>query len=252
VKHLESALLWCLAVVRRTLETVVQKLAGCFGYEIRKISQSRTEKQGFALYNYLKEDGSFDYDRYHKTQTAGNNSKIANVWVIEENVAFLSNYIKTGLGPPLFGICHGTRRGKEQQWFKKYLGCEVIGTEISDTAGLFPDTIQWDFHETKPEWIDAVDFIYSNSFDHSYDPEKCLNAWMSCVRKGGVCILEHSSSGHGPCHASALDPFGADLVQMSYLITLWGKGRYGVRELVETPRKNEDVAFLHFIVIQRF
>jgi hypothetical protein len=39
---------------------------------------------------------------------------------------------------------------------------------------------------------------------------------------------------------------------MSYLITLWGKGRYGVRELVETPRKNEDVAFLHFILIQRF
>lgn len=41
--------------------------------------------------------------------------------------------------------------------------------------------------------IDATDFVYSNSFDHSYDPEKCLNAWMSCLKKGGICILEHTS-----------------------------------------------------------
>jgi hypothetical protein len=47
-----------------------------------------------------------------------------------------------------------------------------MGTEISDTAGQFPYTIQWDFHKTKAEWIDATDFIYSNCFDHSYDPQK--------------------------------------------------------------------------------
>ena len=26
------------------------------------------------------------------------------------------------------------------------------------------------FPEVKPEWIGKADFIYSNSFDHSYDP----------------------------------------------------------------------------------
>lgn len=203
---------------------------------------------GFLLYQYLKADGSFDYEKYRQIQNEGNKSKIESVWVIEENIAFLSNYIKVNIGMPHFGICHGTRRGKEQEWFKKYLGCEVIGTEISDTADKFPNTIQWDFHDAKPEWIDATDFIYSNSFDHTYDPEKCLNTWMSCVKKGGVCILEHTSD-HDPSGASELDPFGADIVLMPYLITKWGNGKYGVRQILEAP---DGLKYCYFIVIQRF
>ena len=206
----------------------------------------------FILHNYAKKDGSFDYEKYRQIQIAGNKRKLENVWVIEENIAYLSDYIKTMIGLPRFGICHGTRRGNEQVWFRKYLkDCEVIGTEISDTAENFPHTIQWDFHETKPEWIDSVDFIYSNSFDHSYNPEKCLNAWMSCVRKGGFCFIEHSSLDE-PEGASLLDPFGADLLLMPYLITTWGKGKYGVREILTAPVKSVEVSFLSFIVIQRF
>ena len=120
------------------------------------------------LYKYLNGDGSFDYERYRRVQIEGNHRKLGNIWVAEENIAYLADYLRPK--NPRFGICHGTRRGKEQEWFRKYLQCEVIGTEISDTALQFPDTIQWDFHEVKPEWIGAVDFIYSNSFDHSYDP----------------------------------------------------------------------------------
>jgi hypothetical protein len=135
----------------------------------------------------------------------------------------------------------------------------VIGTEISDTATQFPHTIQWDFHETKPEWIDAVDFIYSNSFDHSYDPQRCLNAWMSCLKKGGLCILEHSSD-NSPAITSTLDPFRADLIVMPYLITTWGEGRYCVRQLIKAPHRNTELEtqrmkytldYLYFIVIQR-
>ncbi len=219
------------------------------GYSIRKISD--TSGRGVVLHKYLKDDGSFDYKKYKKIQQEGNKNKIGNVWVIEENIEFLSDYIRNTIGQPKFGLCHGTRRGKEQEWFRKYLTCEVIGTEISDTATEFPYTIQWDFHETKPEWIDSVDFIYSNSFDHSYDPEKCLNAWMSCVRKGGLCIIEHSNA-HGPDGASELDPFGAELTIMPYLITTWGKGRYCVRELVRAPHSNKyRDHFLYFIVVQR-
>jgi len=171
--------------------------------------------------------------------------------VLEDNIAFLANYLKTTVGQLKFGICHGTRRGMEQQWFRKYLGCEVIGTEISKSATEFPNTIQWDFHDVKPEWIEAVDFIYSNSFDHSYDPEKCLNAWMSCVRKGGVCVLEHSEA-HEPSATDELDPFGADIMLMPYLITTWGKGKFGVREFLTAPKKNESVNWVRFIVIQKF
>jgi hypothetical protein len=229
-----------------------------FGYELR-----RTDKQGqdkgiptpaeaeFTLYTYLNEDGKFDYEQYRKVQEEGNKRKLDRVWVIEENIAFLSDYLKRHLGKVSFGICHGTRRGLEQEWFRKYLKADVIGTEISETAAQFPHTIQWDFHKVKPEWKNKADFIYSNSFDHSYDPAKCLQAWMSCVRPGGLCIIEHTD-GHHASGATQLDPFGAHLVQMPYLITKWGQGKFGVREILAAPAKNEHLKYTAFIVIQRF
>ena len=97
--------------------------------------------------------------------------------------------------------------------------------------------------------IEAVDFIYSNSFDHSYDSEKCLDAWMSCLKKGGICILEHSS---GHIKSTRLDPFGADIIVMPYLITSWGKGKYGVREILDAPLKKDSLEYLKFIIIQKF
>lgn len=205
----------------------------------------------YSLHQYLDRDGRFDYQLYRQIQENGNKKKIDWVWVKEANIKFLSNYLQEQLVAPSFGLCHGTRRGKEQEWFRKYLHCDVLGTEISDTAAQFPNTIQWDFHDVKPEWIGGVDFIYSNSFDHSYDPEKCLNAWMSCLRKGGLCIIEHSSLDNRGC-IDELDAFGADIAVMPYLITLWGDGRYGVRQILEAPVKTANLDFLNYIVLQKF
>ena len=222
-----------------------------FGYKMSKLSPEPDTSRGFTLYTYLTKEGTFDYEKYRQIQTEGNKRKIDRVWAREENIDFLARYITERIGTPKFGICHGTRRGLEQAWFAARLNCKVIGTEISDTAEQFPNTIQWDFHEIKPEWMGAVDFIYSNAFDHSYDPEKYLNAWMTCVRPGGVCVIEHSS-GHGPSGTSSLDPFGADIVQMPYLITIWGRGAYGVREIIPTPVRREKFAYSCFIVIHKF
>ncbi len=229
----------------------IKKTVGKLGYEIHRTESALWKTPLYSLYTYLRADGSFDYERYKQKQIEGNNHKADKVWVIEENIAFLSRYIDRFEGPTRRGLCHGTRKGMEQVWFKKYLNIDVIGTEISDTAYRIPDTLQWDFHEVKPEWIGAIDFIYSNSFDHSYDPEKCLNAWMRCLRKGGLCILEHSS-GHEASAVNELDPFGADLVFMPYLVLNWGKGEYGVRELIEAPKKGKNVRYLFFIVIQKW
>lgn len=237
--------------MHKILSASARKILGKFGYDVRRVDPSRQQKAGYALYKYLREDGTLDYEKYRRIQIEGNKRKTDRVWVIEENIAFLSRQIQRILGSPRFGLCHGTRRGLEQAWFKKYLGCDVLGTEISDTASQFPDTIQWDFHDVKPEWIGATDFIYSNAFDHSYDPEKCLNAWMSCLRRGGICILEHSS-GHAASAVTALDPFGADIVMMPYLVVTWGKGLYGVREILEAPEKREDVQYLFFLIVQKW
>lgn len=209
----------------------------------------------FVLYSYTDEKGNFDYERYKKIQEEGNKKKLNNVWVLEENIKFLSDYLNRNIATPKFGLCHGTRRGKEQEWFMKHMGhkdLKVIGTEISETASSFPDTIQWDFHDVKPEWIESVDFIYSNSFDHSYDPEKCLKAWISCLRHGGLCIIEHTSA-HGPSGADELDPFGAHLRQMPFLIAKWGAGKFSVKDILSAPAKNKQakVAYTAFIIIQK-
>ncbi len=193
-------------------------------------------------------DGTFAYDKYIQIQIDGNEEKIENVWVIEENISFLSDYINNNVANVEFGLCHGTRRGKEQEWFRKYLNCDVIGTEISTSAEQFPHTIRWDFHRAKPEWIDTMSFIYSNSFDHSYDPQNCLNTWMKCIKKGGICILEHTSEHEA---ATELDPFGASIYQMPYLVLIWGEGRFCVRELLNAPSKKGAIKYTKYLIIER-
>ena len=216
------------------------------GYDI-KIKGDVANKTGFELYAYKKLDGSFDYEEYRQIQMAGNNQKIESIWVLEDNISFLSDYINKNSSSVEFGICHGTRKGKEQEWFRKYLNTNVIGTEISDTAMKFPNTIQWDFHDIKKEWVNNVDFIYSNSFDHSYDQKKCLDIWMSCIKKEGVCIIEHSSS---HMRATKLDPFGADISIMPYLILNWGEGKYCVTEILVAPSKKDKLKYLQYLIIR--
>lgn len=146
------------------------------------------------------------YDEYLKFQVEANKRKINRVWAQKCDIKMLSEYISKTVKNISFGICHGTRNGREQQWFKEYLGVNVIGTELSPTATGFSNTIKWDFHKTKPNWINNVDFIYSNAFDHSYDPPVCLDAWMSCVKPGGVCIIEWSRESKD---SEKVDCFGA-------------------------------------------
>ena len=209
----------------------------------------RSPKQDFVLRSYVRADGSFDYERYKAIQEAGNKNKLDKSWAAEENIACVSAYLKERLPDIRFGICHGTRRGLEQQWFRKQLGCEVIGTEISETATQFPHTIQWDFHEVKPEWRGAADFIYSNAFDHSYDPALCINRWMSCLKPDGICVIEHSSA-HEPQGTSDLDPFGASLSIMPYLILEWSKGSFHIEDIQDAPVKKPKVDYIKFLMIR--
>ncbi len=233
------------------IKRLIKKLLKLLGYELNRISNIKTIHYGFNLYEYIDRDGNFDYEAYRIIQEEGNKRKLNRIWVIEDNIAYISNYIKSHIKNPRFGLCHGTRTGKEQEWFRKYIGCEVIGTEISSTAVNYPNTIQWDYHEVKPEWIDSVDFIYSNAFDHSYNPEKCLNAWMSCIKKGHICIIEHSSL-HESKRSTKLDPFGAEITILPYLICLWGNGKYGLRQILDAPVKNNKVDRQCFFIIQRY
>lgn len=235
------------------MKTLIKKALIAIGNPFKKtINVTVNEPEKITLHKYK------DYDEYVAVQTIGNKEKIDLTWVVEQNIEFLSHYLLEKLKIVEAGICHGTRRGQEQKWFSGKLKASIFGTEISDTATEFPNTIQWDFHEVKPEWLGKFDFIYSNSFDHSYDPEKCLNAWMSCLKEGGLCIIEHSSL-HSPKGVTELDPFGVTLEYFPYLVLSWSKGSYFVCDILDAPRQNKELLehfgatldYLKFVVIKK-
>src|SRR5204862_6070360 len=134
--------------------------------------------------------------------------KIENIFARGEDIRFLCLKLEEMVSPINFVLCHGTRNGGEQKFFLSSLSkpATILGTEISDNAAEFPMTIEWDFHEVKPEWIGAADIIYSNSWDHSYDPRKLFSAWLSCLRLGGVMVLEWSRQHGGRKRPTILDP----------------------------------------------
>ena len=162
------------------------------------------ENEGFTLHRYP------DYETYRQVQEHGNKAKLTAQFVQKSHIFFLAAHLNATLGKVDFGLCHGVRRGREQGWFRRKLAgaANVIGTDISETATDFPHTLQWDFHQVNPEWSGKADFVYSNSWDHAYDPHKAIAAWVDALRPGGMVLLDHTH-GHLPKSASALDPFGA-------------------------------------------
>jgi len=127
------------------------------------------------------------YEEYKKHQTEANKRKIQVVWVRSHVIRETKRFVDD----PQIILCHGTRNGKEQKLFKEnYPNAKVLGTEISDTASSFPDTIEHDFQEEIPEFVNACDIVYSNSFDHSINPKKCLTTWSNQLKEGGYLFLE--------------------------------------------------------------
>ena len=185
-----------------------------------------------------------DYDEYVEVQKYANKRKITNSYVDKNSLFGVIRYIHDDLKmSPELVLCHGTRRGDEQKYFIEGFNIfdlkpEVIGTEISDNAGQFPNTIEWDFHIAKEEWINNTDIIYTNSFDHSPKPEECLDIWMGCLKENGACIIEYSDI----CDSKSgrIDCFGATLDEYKEFIT----EKYDIVDIL-TNEGIPDVGFSH-------
>jgi SAM-dependent methyltransferase len=206
------------------------------------------------LVTYLDAAGNFDYERYRRAQIDANHNKINSNWVYKPAIQFLSKYVLAHTSLPLFAICHGTRRGNEQAWFREYLGdrADVIGTEISDTATQFPHTVQHDFHELRDEWVGRAAFIYSNSWDHAYDPAKALRTWVKSLRPDGFLILEYTS-GHNEDNVTLADPFGIGYDELCEFVNAAGGGEFFHAETLTefdfvTPKYLES---LQYLIIRR-
>jgi hypothetical protein len=154
-----------------------------------------------------------DYDDYVAAQTAGNKRKIDWVYVKEKCIKII---VKDYAGIPNNILCHGTRNGAEQKFFKKHWpNIYVIGSEISETANQFPDTVQHDFTKRKDVWVGQFDIIYSNSIDHSIDPNETLNVWKEQLTPTGKMYIEYSQQ-QSIC--DPIDPLEASNAEMLDMI----------------------------------
>lgn len=147
------------------------------------------------VYNYK------NYEEYVDAQVSANKHKLNQIWVKEDTIATIAS--KKQIVSNI--LCHGTRNGAEQKMFQTHFpAANIIGTEISNTATQFSNTIQHDFHEVNNDWINLFDIVYSNSWDHSYDPDKSLEAWKDQLNDDGYLCIEFANVSPKPS-----DPFFA-------------------------------------------
>ncbi|WP_165357506.1 class I SAM-dependent methyltransferase [Sphingosinicella sp. CPCC 101087] len=181
---------------------------------------------------YQHEYGSGGYNEYKRIQIRHNKRKLDAVWADEETLECIARYLEDSPINLSQGLCHGARNGWEVTWFKKRLGCQMIGTDISDTANGLEDMVQHDFHDVKPDWIGKFSFIYTNSLDQAFAPDRALSAWADQLSPGGAIFIEHTMY-HSASHASEMDPFGAHPMVMPYLLFEWGRGKYALADILK-------------------
>lgn len=165
------------------------------------------------------------YQEYVDAQTAANVLKIKNIWVDKKTIQTIHQ--KQPNAQTI--LCHGTRNAAEQKFFKEfYPTAEIYGTEISHTAKKFPMTVQWDFHDVEPNWINKFDIIYSNAFDHSYDPQKALETWKGQLSQVGKLYLEHgfSEEDNRARESDPLEIYEDDLLELFKLLNLTLEGTF--------------------------
>ena len=212
-------------------------LIRAINFPLRSVGFCLVPRQNL-LMTYQHDYGVEGYEKYRKVQIFHNKRKISEVWADAETLGVISDYIKKHVPVVRSGICHGTRRGYEQAEFSRQLGCPVIGTEISDSARQFENTVQWDFHEQKEEWRNRFSFVYSNSIDQAFDPKMALSTWAAQLEESGLLFLDHTMV-HSPAAASEMDPFGAHPMVMPYLLFNWGRNEYRLVDILELAHEKK-------------
>lgn len=195
----------------------------------------KRDKEDMKLWKYK------DYEEYKKLQIDANIKKLHAVWCSESTV----KKIRTMYPDVDSVLCHGARNGRELEFFlDQYPDSRVNGTDISPTANEIANMFEWDFHEVKEEWVGKWNMIYSNSFDHSYDPEKCLRTWTDQLTEDGILCVElmvgsdNTSSGMDPLQISKGEFLNiVEGLGFEEVITFNVKANHGNSRVVVSTRK---------------
>jgi len=213
-----------------------------------------------------------DYNHYIEGQRKKMNFQ--DLWAKPDVIYQLAEYVKDNVSNLKFGLCHGVRRGEEISHFigafedMGVKGIEIIGTDICDFASsddnglpIHPNVIfPWDFHQVKDEWIDSCDFMYTNSFDHTINPEELLDRWMMCLKKDGILLMEwqdENSGGTGTnmgegdvdCLGATVDEIKA-LINKKYQVVDWleNKTEHKTYSRNGNQRPDDNMQHDHFVI----
>lgn len=199
--------------------------------------------QDFHLHKYSS------YEEYACVQIHLNKIKLNKVWADERTLNRVKYILIDEFGDTkkIKGICHGSRNGFEQNFLRGLSdNLDVIGTDISETAKNYTNSIQWDFHDVNNDWNENQDFIYTNSLDQSWQPHMAVQTWLSQLNESGLLIIEHTHS-HGPSGASEKDPFGVKPLVMPYVLTMWFGAQISITHSVAKKTNMDRDAWL-FVV----
>lgn len=185
-------------------------------------------------HSYINKQKDKTYRRL-KQFFEGNENQKDQFWSSQKRMKQIAEYcIEYFESSKINGICHGTRTGAEQKMLQEELpeGSHIFGTEIEPSAINIPNTIIWDFHEIKKEWVNKFDIIYSNSHDQAQNPEKAIKNWIKSLKKGGLLFLEHSR-GHGRLRANYTDPWGVETEILPYVLINWSNKSYSIFDCIQ-------------------
>ena len=84
-------------------------------------------------------------------------------------------------------LCLGARQGTEVKAFRD-LGCDAIGIDLMPGENN-PYVVKGDFHDLQFS-AQSMDVMYTNSFDHAFDPKKMLAEIHRVLKPDGRLIVE--------------------------------------------------------------
>jgi hypothetical protein len=224
------------------IKNLINNILFKLGYRISKTNNSN---ELVKLYKYK------NYEEYKETQIFYNKQKINHVWADEFTLGKVASFIKENIKKnEIKGICHGSRNGFEQSFFNKnILNSKVIGTDISETATDYKNSVIWDFHKVNDKWINCYDFVYSNSLDQSFDPKTALTSWIGSINKGGYVVIEHTDQ-HSVLASGKMDPFGVEPNFFPYLLSEWF-GHMVSLKIIKSIKPNKSNAPVWLFVLKK-
>ena len=226
--------------IRKTFVNIFLELFKSNGYII-------APKKSFDDF-YLREYKS--YKEYRDVQVFHNKRKINKVFADEKTLTRVGNIIINEFDgkSEIRGLCHGSRNGFEQNYLREFSNkINAIGTDISDSAKNYKNSVQWDFHDINVDWEDNNHFIYTNSLDQSWQPKIALKTWLSQLTRDGLLIIEHTNS-HTPTNASKSDPFGVRPTVMPYVLTLWFGSQISIEHSVSKKSNGRKMDAWLFVI----